>query len=400
MNEATWSRWGRLAHRYSTPRPRRILALDGGGIRGILTLQVLKALEEKLAAHYGTPDLRLAQFFDYIGGTSTGAILAAGLARGHSCAYLEDFYADFGRQAFATRNLFERWKSLYTDGPLAAKLRHVFGDSDLGPDSLETLLLIVTHNVTTDSAWPVSSNPDAKYNDVQRGDCNLHIPLWKLLRASTAAPVYFPPEVVTLANKNFVFADGGATPYNNPAFLMTRMATEPAYRLGWKRGERDMLVVSVGTGRAPVQGPDGDDPELNIASTALRTLKVLMSQAIFDQDVCCRTVGRCIHGGRLDSEIGDLIPRVGDDPKDAVLPLENELGRAFLYARYDAELTDDGMEALKLDGIDPLTVRQLDAVDKISELQKIGKALARQVSIEDFAPFLQSPLSQRLNRVR
>jgi patatin-like phospholipase/acyl hydrolase len=66
----------------------------------------------------------------------------------------------------------------------------------------------------------------------------LKIPLWQLVRASTAAPVYFPPEVLqrdsTDPSKTFVFVDGGVTPHNNPAFLLYRMATEPAYRLNWK----------------------------------------------------------------------------------------------------------------------------------------------------------------------
>ena len=72
----------------------------------------------------------------------------------------------------------------------------MFGERTLGADDLCSLLLIVTRNATTDSPWPVSNNPFAKYNDRTRKDCNLQIPLWQLVRASTAAPVYFPPEIV------------------------------------------------------------------------------------------------------------------------------------------------------------------------------------------------------------
>ena len=88
-----------------------------------------------------------------------------------------------------------------------------------------------------------------------RKDCNLQIPQWKIVRASTAAPVYFPPEVIEWdasdPSKSFVFVDGGTTAYNCPAFLMARMVTEPAYRLGWPRGEGKLLVVSIGTGSNP-----------------------------------------------------------------------------------------------------------------------------------------------------
>src|SRR6185295_17341799 len=131
-----------------------------------------------------------------------------------------------------------------------------------------------------DSAWPISSNPAAKYNDRARPDCNLNIPLWKLVRASTAAPVFFPPEVVSWdpddPAKSFVFVDGGTTAYNNPAFLLFRMATQPAYRLGWETGEKRLLVVSVGTGSAPVLGDSAEDSSTNLVEAALNTLSALM----------------------------------------------------------------------------------------------------------------------------
>ena len=78
-------------------------------------------------------------------------------------------------------------------------LKEVAGaETTLGSDTLRTLLMIVLRNATTDSAWPVSNNPKAKYNDlaVRGAGSNLHLPLWQLVRASTAAPTYFPPEVV------------------------------------------------------------------------------------------------------------------------------------------------------------------------------------------------------------
>ena len=113
----------------------------------------------------------------------------------------------------------------------------------LKPDDLECLLLAVTRNRTTDSPWPISSNPQAKYNDTSRPDCNLNIPLWQIVRASTAAPVFFPPEVIQWdpkdENKAFVFVDGGLTPFNNPAFLLYRMGDRKRVppELGQRRGQ-------------------------------------------------------------------------------------------------------------------------------------------------------------------
>src|SRR5438874_1178764 len=100
----SWEWWGPLADRYRERRPRKILALDGGGIRGVITLGVLKSLEEKLRdATGGGEEFRLADFFDLIGGTSTGAIMATGLATGMSVDKIQDFYRKFATTAFARR---------------------------------------------------------------------------------------------------------------------------------------------------------------------------------------------------------------------------------------------------------------------------------------------------------
>ncbi len=215
--------------------------------------------------------LRRSDYFDYIGGTSTGAIIAAGLSLGMSVEQLIDFYTNKGRDMFDKNSLLKKWKALYDSGPLEEMLKDVFGrktDINLKNGYFKCLLLVVTMNRSTDSPWPISNNPKAKYNDMSRSDCNLKIPLYQLVRASTAAPVYFPPETVQWdkidPEKTFVFVDGGVTPYNNPAFLLYRMATQPAYNLNWKVGEDKLLIVSVGTGSAPSAGTYN-----NLANTAL-----------------------------------------------------------------------------------------------------------------------------------
>jgi uncharacterized protein len=63
-----------------TTAPKRILSLDGGGIRGILTLEYLSAIEGMLKKRSSRDDFLLCDYFDLIGGTSTGSIIAAGLA--------------------------------------------------------------------------------------------------------------------------------------------------------------------------------------------------------------------------------------------------------------------------------------------------------------------------------
>jgi predicted acylesterase/phospholipase RssA len=387
-----WERWGHLAERYRPERRRKILALDGGGIRGMITLGVLKQLEEELMVAQGAgSDFRLGDFFDLIGGTSTGAIIAAGLARGMSVDDITAFDRDFGTTAFARRKLWQRVQSLYGEGGLAKTLQETFGsETNLQPEHLRCLLVVVTRNATTDSAWPISSNPDAKYNEPDRSNCNLKIPLWRLVRASTAAPVFFPPEVISWdendPTQSFVFVDGGTTAYNNPAFLLFKMATEPAYKLGWQTGERNLLVVSVGTGGAPVLGETADDPDTNILAAAMNTLSSLMSQASVDQDVSCRVVGRCTYGGIIDRELHDLVP-ADPDIADRPLSLDADLGKAFLYVRYNAELTPTGLDQLGLGKLDAKRMRKMDEVENLKDLTSIGDALGKRVDVAHLGAF-------------
>lgn len=389
--------WGPLAARYATPGPRKMLALDGGGIRGVLTLAILKNIERQLKQP-------LWKYFDYIAGTSTGAIIAAGLARGMSVDELITFYKNTGTAMFQRTRFLERLNSLYRDGPLQQQLKQVFGETtDLKPGALKTLLLVVTRNVTTDSPWPISSNPEARYNLPSRTDCNLCIPLWKLVRASTAAPIYFPPEVIEVdprdPTKTFVFVDGGVTPYNNPAFLLYRFATDPAYRLQWSKGEKNLLVVSVGTGAAATEGSTAGDPEHNMLSTGLGIPGALMYGSLVDQDINCRAIGRCTYGDVIDRELLDMVPREGsDDGKLSErlarrrVPLDKDLGRDFLYARYNVDLSDEGLKNLKITDVKAEDAQKMDKADpeQIAALLRIGEAAAAQVNVNEhfgaFAP--------------
>jgi predicted acylesterase/phospholipase RssA len=377
------SSWGHLESRFATERPRKLLALDGGGIRGVLSLEILAEIEKKIAAKTGVD--RLGDYFDYIGGTSTGAIVAAGLSIGMSAAELLDFYREAGVSMFAKNALLQRLKSFYTDEPLKEKLQGIFEEkdgrqADLTSERLRCLLLVVTRNLTTDSPWPISSNPFAKYNDTTRPACNRRIPLWQLVRASTAAPVFFPPEILNWdpddSSKSFVFVDGGLTPYNNPSFLLFRMATQPAYRLNWKTGEQHLLLVSVGTGAA---AGVTDAVERNLFGNMQNLPSELMYGIQVEQDINCRTFGRCVHGSDIDREMGNL-----------VLPAEApDRGRFFRYVRYNADLSRGGLDRLGLNEIDPASVQKMDAVDQIENLARVGRAVAeKEVAIEHFGPFV------------
>ncbi|MER9020839.1 patatin-like phospholipase family protein [Mesorhizobium sp. M0898] len=379
-----------LIERISQPGKKKLLAIDGGGIRGILALEILQGIEDLLRPRAGGESFRLAQYFDYIAGTSTGGIIAAGLSMGMSVREILDFYETCGAQMFVRANILERLRYKFESEPLAVKLKEVFGsDTTFGSAKLQSLLLLVMRNATTDSPWPLSNNPYGKYNDPARPDDNGKFPLWQLVRASTAAPTYFPPEVIVLSggtketNKQFVFVDGGVTMYNNPAFQMFLMATvgsywahKPAAR--WRAGADQMLIVSVGTGTSPDVRSGLDPDDMNLLFNATTIPSALMFAASTEQDLLCRVFGECRAGDSIDREIGDLIGNVG--------PLENG-SKLFTYVRYNAELMGAGLAALGLTHIRPATVQKMDATDGMAELHEVGKKAAGKVNREHFAGF-------------
>ncbi len=370
-----------LNERIKKAGPKKILALDGGGIRGIMTVEVLAAIEDLLKKRLGKgDDFVLADFFDFVAGTSTGAILAACISTGMKVSAIRDFYVNSGAEMFDKANLLRRFRFKFEDLKLADKLRSVLGaETTLGSEKLRTVLLMIMRNATTDSPWPISNNPFAKYNLRNRPDCNLDLPLWQLVRASTAAPVYFPPEVITVGQRAFVFVDGGITPFNNPAFQAFLMATVQPYEMNWKAAESDLLVVSIGTGTNPVANADLQPGEMNLLYNAASLPSALMFAALNEQDFLCRVFGKCLAGDPIDREVGDMIGKFG--PQNPKL---------FTYVRYNAELSRAGLDSFDLEDVNPEDVQKLDSIEHIEDLQRVGRAVAqKKVSGEHFAGFAE-----------
>jgi len=371
-----------LKTRITSPGPKKILALDGGGIRGMITVEILAAIEgilREAQPQEKRASFVLADYFDFVAGTSTGAILAACISLGMAVSKIKKFYEESGKDMFDKASFIEsKWKNKYTDESLAKKLKEEFReDTTLGDSRLRTLLMMVMRNVSTDSPWPIWNNPGAKYNAIDRKDCNLKIPLWQLARASTAAPTYFPPEPIDIGTHKFVFVDGGITTYNNPAFQAFIMATTEPYNLNWQVGERQLLVVSIGTGASPDANKDLKADDINLIYNATRIPSALMYAALNEQDLLCRVFGSCLAGDQLDREVGDLIGKNG--------PVSPKL---FTYVRYNAELSEKGLERLGLSGVKPEHVQQLDSTEHIKELQQVGQAVADQVKPEHFKGFV------------
>jgi hypothetical protein len=366
----------------------RLLSLDGGGMRGIFTLEILQRVETLLRDRYQNPNLVLADYFNFIGGTSTGAILAGLLSWGRSVEEIKEFYEQFASSAFQPAGLWRSARSKYLATPIRESLRKLFHEDDerpalLGTKRLRTFFLVVLRNASTGSTWPLTNNPDAIYNRRDRPHSNLDLPLWQLIRASTAAPTYFPCETVSLAASDgreqiFEFIDGGVSPHNNPSLLMYLHATLPQYRMNFTAGPDKLYMLSVGTGSLAMVYAPGEMTHINRLGGALRVFQGLISAVNEQQDVMCRAIGRCIYGPPIDSELGDLVPAL-NGPTAA---------ERFLYCRYNYTFTDSDRRRARSEfgSRHPLA---LDDLRSIPLLRELGEQYAHQIVQAEHLPVAQ-----------
>ena len=283
-----------------SPAPKRIMSFDGGGIRGVFSLQIAARIEQIFRQAHGLSDLVLADVVEFFAGTSTGAIIAAFLAWGYPVAEIERLFLSYAKQMFSRQWFWRRIRAKYQEHGVAELFRENFREDDgspalLGSGKLKGLLLVVVANATTGSPWPITNNPRAKYNDKARDDCNLNIPLWQLLRASTAAPTYFQPEPITLGRHKFLFVDGGVTPYNNPSLLAVLMATLPGYNICWPTGADALHLISIGTARRTHYSKRFAS-QIYLWNSLDYFVHGIMDAVSVNQDMHCRLLGHCLHG--------------------------------------------------------------------------------------------------------
>ena len=221
--------------------PIKVLALDGGGIRGIIPATILAEIERRM----GAP---IAKLFDLIAGTSTGGILALGLAKPgpatdepqYSAADLVQLYEEEGGRIFsrsirhriaAAENLLDE---KYEAAGLERLLRERFGETQLA-DAL-TEVLVTAYELETREPWFFSRDKAHRFPDTHN---------WRMrdvARATSAAPTYFEPLEVTTTPPHGGLVDGGVYA-NNPAMC----GYVEAHKVFGHAN--DFLCVSLGTGQ-------------------------------------------------------------------------------------------------------------------------------------------------------
>ena len=343
--------------------PKRILALDGGGVRGVISLAYLERLEVLLRARLGT-DLVLADYFDLIGGTSTGAIIATGLALGMPVARLIEIYLNLAAEGFRRTLWHAYWVPKFRTTPLLAQIRLQVGEATLGSEAVRTGLAIVAKRIDTGSVWVFHNHPNGPYFDPAGRDPdavpNKDLALAHLLRASTAAPTFFAPERIEVAPGIVgTFVDGGVSPHNNPALLLFLLSTLRGYGFRWQVGADRMMLISVGTGHRPMtpdRMPSPSAPAVTLAALALRS--VIDDCSWFGQAML-QYLGTSPAPWIIDSEIGDLAA-------DRLGPLP-----ALHYQRYDLEFSPRWLQQALAQSIAPREIAELARMDRPSVVPRL-----------------------------
>ena len=215
---------------------KKILSIDGGGIRGIIPAMLLMAIEERT-------DRTVASLFDLVAGTSTGGIISLMLNRDggngapkYRAADVLDLYVQRGTDIFP-RSFWQGVSSAaglteekYPAEPLEAILKEYLGDALL--EKALTKVLVSSYEIETRSPFFFKSWREETKSVLMR----------QAARATSAAPTYFQPALMMVGDKKLALIDGGVF-VNNPAMS----AYAEARRLF--PDERDLLVVSLGTGQ-------------------------------------------------------------------------------------------------------------------------------------------------------
>ena len=235
-----------------TTRKHFILAIDGGGIRGLIPLRILETLEARLRVLGKTAPLH--RYFDMMAGTSTGGLIVAGLAApkpddrsGVPAATIDElrrFYEVDAREVFHRGSFFQRvianpfalFDERYDARPLERFLKDRLGWTSIA--SALTSVVLPAYDIEARQAVFMTNG---RQSDGSRPE---DFYFWQAVRATTAAPALFEPmraERIGGEGGERVLIDGGVF-MNNP----TLAAYMEARKLGW--APEDMVIISLGTG--------------------------------------------------------------------------------------------------------------------------------------------------------
>ncbi len=294
-------------------RKNLAIAVDGGGIRGVMVTKALTMVEAELKQ----PLHERARLY---AGTSTGSIISATLAAGFTAQQIHDLYLQLGSVIFrpSWRTLFfplTRYR--YPSEPLEKALHDQLGDrkmKDYWKDLALRDVVITAFDVLQNSTcfikpWKL------QYQDW---------PVVKAVLASSCVPTYFPPV-------DGRYVDGGVGSYANPCYLA---AYEAEFCLGWKPEET--TLISLGTGRSPNPVKSGDPSHFQAWDWLEPVLDAFLGSASDQQVRLVDTFFKKLDFRRFQVEIDTAIPM--DDPSQipALVDYGTKLGQMILEDRTDS----------------------------------------------------------------
>jgi hypothetical protein len=350
----------------------------------MITIGLLERLEEVLAPLAPDPArFRLAHYFDLIVGTSTGSIIATGLAMGMSVNEVKTHYFRMAPDVFKAPKGLGILRARFDATALERHLRSVFGTMTLGSDRLETGLMICCKRIDTGSPWVLTNNPASKYwgSEEDSFKPNRDYEIRMLIRASTAAPYYFDPALIVIneggkfPRQVGLFVDGAMGGHNTPTVQALLTATLPAYGFGWALAFDKMLMISLGTGWWRMR---------HNAASFMRKSNLLKARDVAagmvqDSSLSALMVMQALSEPRkpwtINSEIGD---QAGESLT---------MGESLVFQRFDASLeAADVRRSLNLGSIDDgrlslilERLRQLDngSPQNLKDLYAIGLEAGR-----------------------
>jgi uncharacterized protein len=265
------------------------IAIDGGGIRGVIVTQALSMLEAKI----GKP---VSEIFRLAAGTSTGSILSAGIGAGLTAAKMHELYLALGATIFKKSWRTYFWpltRYRYPHQPLQVALQKAIGDKKMGDfwkTDPPTDVVITTFDMITNKTCFIKPwKPD--YQD------------WPVIRAvlaSSSVPTYFP-----VVEGRYV--DGGVGSYANPCYLA---AYEAYFCLKWD--PKETTLISLGTGRDPQPVKAGQPQRFRAWEWLAPTLDAFLASAADQQVHLVETFFRDVDFRRFQVDLKSAIPM--DDP--------------------------------------------------------------------------------------
>lgn len=351
----------------------KILSLDGGGFRGVISARILQEFEKKL----GKP---LYEYFDLVAGTSTGSLLAAGISLGKTADQLLELYQKNGGIIFPTET--RAWRNisklriffncaLYPHKGLEDVLQDQFGSTKISEISKDKPVLLIPAYSTRQrrTIWFCSNNPQSApqwYDNIE---------IRKICVCFASAPTFFPPynlevpepplgkklEKQPQPGEKYPFIDGGVA-VNNPALIAIAHALllpDHPSNNNKTNNERPLTldkiaIVSIGTGNAKKEYSYDEVKSWGMLGWAMHLGDLFMpAPNKVNADVCWQIMRQANDENakrvlRLDVEIGD------NKKASELEPIDNpKLYGKFVEAP-DKYLTNGKARVGKLESINPI----------------------------------------------